>query len=75
MHGSYYFDLERKDRPWINNLTLEVEKCGPLSTFLKLRQLWSHKTADWTGPQELLSVLSVFVALSPFKGRWSHGRF
>lgn len=23
-----------------------------MSTFLKLRQLWSHKTADWTGPQE-----------------------
>ncbi|CAE7599472.1 QNS1 [Symbiodinium natans] len=32
--------------------TLPVEKCGPLSTFLKLRQLWSHKTADWTGPQD-----------------------
>ncbi|CAE7217531.1 nadsyn1 [Symbiodinium necroappetens] len=30
----------------------KVEKCGPLSTFLKLRQLWSHKTADWTGPQD-----------------------
>ncbi|CAL1158274.1 unnamed protein product [Cladocopium goreaui] len=30
----------------------KVEKCGPLSTFLKLRQLWSHKTAEWTGPQD-----------------------
>ncbi|CAJ1350482.1 unnamed protein product [Effrenium voratum] len=30
----------------------KVEKCGPLSTFLKLRQLWAHKTADWTGPQD-----------------------
>ncbi|CAE7943157.1 nadsyn1 [Symbiodinium sp. KB8] len=30
----------------------KVEKCGPLSTFLKLRQLWSNKTADWTGPQD-----------------------
>ena len=29
-----------------------MEKCGPLSTFLKLRQLWSNKTADWTGPQD-----------------------
>ena len=34
---------------------LQVEKCGPLTTFLKLRQLWSHKTADWTGPQDGLS--------------------
>eukprot|EP00439_Symbiodinium_sp_Y106_P084667 s82_g26.t1 len=30
----------------------KVEKCGPLSTFLKLRQLWSHKTAEWTGPRD-----------------------
>lgn len=30
----------------------KVEKCGPLSTFLKLRQLWSHKTAEWTGLQD-----------------------
>jgi len=30
----------------------KVEKCGPLATFLKLRQQWAHKTADWTGPQD-----------------------
>eukprot|EP00913_Durusdinium_trenchii_P000564 g520.t1 len=36
----------------------KVEKCGPLSTFLKLRQLWSHKTADWTGPQERMTTLT-----------------
>lgn len=30
----------------------QVEKCGPLSTFLKLRQLWQHKKGDWTGPQD-----------------------
>eukprot|EP00933_Yihiella_yeosuensis_P023123 TRINITY_DN18063_c0_g2_i3.p1 TRINITY_DN18063_c0_g2~~TRINITY_DN18063_c0_g2_i3.p1 ORF type:complete len:773 (+),score=146.11 TRINITY_DN18063_c0_g2_i3:96-2414(+) len=30
----------------------KVEKCGPLATFLKLRSKWSHKTKDWTGPQD-----------------------
>jgi len=30
----------------------KVEFCGPLSTFLKLRQKWAHKTAEWTGPQD-----------------------
>ena len=30
----------------------QVEKCGPLSTFLKLRQLWQHKKGEWTGPQD-----------------------
>jgi NAD+ synthase (glutamine-hydrolysing) len=30
----------------------KVEHCGPLATFLKLRQRWSHKTATWTSPAD-----------------------
>jgi len=30
----------------------KVEKCGPLSTYLKLRTKWAHKTADWKGPED-----------------------
>lgn len=30
----------------------KVEHCGPLSTFLKLRSKWAHKTADWTSPED-----------------------
>eukprot|EP00929_Paragymnodinium_shiwhaense_P050149 TRINITY_DN25276_c0_g1_i1.p1 TRINITY_DN25276_c0_g1~~TRINITY_DN25276_c0_g1_i1.p1 ORF type:complete len:777 (+),score=137.91 TRINITY_DN25276_c0_g1_i1:84-2414(+) len=30
----------------------KVEHCGPLSTFLKLRSKWAHKTKDWTSPAD-----------------------
>eukprot|EP00928_Gymnodinium_smaydae_P098103 TRINITY_DN9046_c0_g5_i1.p1 TRINITY_DN9046_c0_g5~~TRINITY_DN9046_c0_g5_i1.p1 ORF type:complete len:796 (-),score=201.07 TRINITY_DN9046_c0_g5_i1:86-2389(-) len=30
----------------------KVEHCGPLSTFLKLRVKWAHKTADWKTPAD-----------------------
>merc|ERR1711988_368698 len=30
----------------------KVEHCGPLSTFLKLRTLWAHKTGEWKSPAD-----------------------
>merc|ERR1712217_179225 len=30
----------------------KVEHCGPLSTFIKLRSKWSHKTGDWRSPAD-----------------------
>merc|ERR1712178_215815 len=30
----------------------KVEHLGPLSTFLKLRDLWSHKQGDWQSPDD-----------------------
>merc|ERR1712190_213997 len=30
----------------------KVEKCGPLSTFLKLRTKWAHKTKEWKSPED-----------------------
>merc|ERR1711953_3368 len=30
----------------------KVEHCGPLSTFLKLRAKWAHKTGDWKSPAD-----------------------
>jgi len=30
----------------------KVEHCGPLSTFVKLRSKWSHKTVDWATPDD-----------------------
>jgi len=30
----------------------KVEHCGPLSTFLKLRVRWSHKTGNWRSPAD-----------------------
>ena len=48
-HGFYLaflrFFAQRRKR------SSKVEKCGPLSCFLKLRQLWSHKTAEWRSPE------------------------
>merc|ERR1740123_1917080 len=30
----------------------KVEHCGPLSTYLKLRTKWAHKTEDWKSPAD-----------------------
>lgn len=30
----------------------KVEHCGPLSTFLKLRAKWAHKTGEWRSPED-----------------------
>jgi len=30
----------------------KVEHCGPLSTYLKLRTKWAHKTEDWKSPDD-----------------------
>merc|ERR1712110_86318 len=30
----------------------KVEHCGPLSTFLKLRNMWAHKTGEWKSPAD-----------------------
>merc|ERR1711934_1141045 len=30
----------------------KVQHCGPLSTFIKLRAKWAHKTREWTSPAD-----------------------
>ena len=30
----------------------QVEHCGPLSTFIKLRARWAHRQGDWKSPDD-----------------------
>merc|ERR1719215_1159301 len=42
----------------------KVEHCGPLSTFLKLRSMWAHKTEEWRSPADNNTAITPSIRVS-----------